>query len=301
MKISFIVCTYSVEFFSDTIACIDSLVNQDYTDKEILIVMDKNDDLYSMFLSSIPKWVNIIINTQPGLSEARNLGIKNANGDIIIFIDDDAVVDKYYTLNILKNYDDEKVIGVFGKILPKGKPNYPEELCWIGGFTNKGFSEERCEVRNGYGCNMSFRRIVFDKVGLFNNNFGRTGKKLSTCEETEFSIRALNYLSDSKIIYDPSVIVYHKVHEYRQTVKYMIKRSYGEGIAKARINKLCGNNDKALSTEDKYLKYLLINAIPAYMKHIISGRNIMTNGKNIILIFVVIFSVGVGYSVERIK
>ena len=55
--------------------------------------------------------------------------------------------------------------GVVGKILPKEKPGYPEELYWIGGFTYKGYPEVRCEVRNGHGCNMSFRREVFDKQG----------------------------------------------------------------------------------------------------------------------------------------
>jgi len=265
--------------------------------------MDKNDILYNMFLSSLPKSVNIIINTQPGLSEARNLGIRSARGEVIVFIDDDAIADKYYTSNFIKNYDDEKVIGVYGKIFPKGKPSYPEELYWIGGFTNKGFSEERCEVRNGYGCNMSFRRDVFEKVGLFNTKFGRIGKKLSTCEETEFSIKALNFFNGSKIIYDPSVVVHHRVHKYRQTLGYMIKRSYNEGISKARISKLCinKNGNNALSTENTYLKYLFTKAIPTYMKYIIDGRDIATNVKNITLLFLVISSVGVGYIMEKIK
>lgn len=301
MKISFIVCTYNIDFFSDTVMCINSLINQDYEDKEILLVMDKNDRLYDMFISSLPKSINIIINTQQGLSEARNLGIRSATGDIIVFIDDDATADKYYTSNLIKNYDDEMVIGVYGKIFPNGKPSYPEELYWLGGFTNKGFSEERCEVRNGYGCNMSFRRDIFDKVGLFNSNFGRIGKKLSTCEETEFSIKALNILNGSKIIYDPSVIVHHKVHEYRQTLKYMIKRSFSEGIAKARISELCKNNtgNDALSTENTYLTYLFIEAIPTYMKSIIARRDIISNMRNITLILVVIFSVGIGYIMEK--
>lgn len=116
-----------------------------------------------------------------------------------------------------------------------------------------------------------------------------------------FSITALNLLNDSKIIYDPSVIVYHKVHEYRQTLRYMIKRSYSEGIAKARISLMCKNNtgNNALSTENNYLKYLFITAIPAYMKNIIARRDIISNMRNIILLFIVIFSVGIGYISEK--
>lgn len=302
-KISFIICTYSTEFFSDTLECISSLTNQDYDNKEIIIVMDKNDELYDMLIRSVPESVNIIINDIPGLSEARNLGIKSANGDIVVFIDDDAIADKNYISNLIKNYDDEKVVGVTGKIFPKGIPNYPEELYWIGGFTNKGFPEERCEVRNGYGCNMSFKRDIFDKVGSFNPNFGRTGKKLVTCEETEFSIRLLNSIPGSKIVYDPSIIVYHKVHEYRQSFRYMIKRAYHEGISKAHIDKLYKNNNgnKALSTENNYLKYLFTEAIPGRIKNIIIGKDVIHNIKDIMMLLTVVTSVGFGYMTENMK
>lgn len=303
MKISFIVCTYSKELFPDTLKCIYSLMDQDYDNKEILVVMDKNDELYEMLVTTVPKSVNIIINSHTGLSCARNTGIKNASGDIIVFIDDDAFVDKHYISNLIKNYEDKNVIGTAGKILPDGKPNYPVELYWIGGFTNKGYPEERCDVRNGYGCNMSFRKEVFDKVGLFNSNFGRVGKKLATCEETEFSIKVLNSLPGSKIIYDPSVIVYHKVHEFRQTFGYMLKRAYHEGRSKAHINKLYkNNNDKEiLSTEDVYLKYLLTKAIPSRIENMIVGRNIMDNTKDIISLLTVIASVGFGYTIETMR
>lgn len=303
MKISFIICTYSKELFSDAMKCIDSIISQDYSNKEVLLVMDKNDELYNMFSRSVPRQVNIIINTKPGLSNARNLGIENAKGDIIVFIDDDAMTGNNHISNLIKNYEDENVIGVFGKILPNGKPSYPEELYWIGGFTNKGFPEERCEVRNGYGCNMSFRKEVFDKVGLFSTNFGRVGKKLVTCEETEFSIKALGSINGSKIIYDPSIIVHHKVHEYRQGFRYMIKRAYHEGMSKAHIDKLYKNTngDKALSTENTYLKYLFVEAIPGRIKNLIVGKNIMNNTKDIVSLLTVVASVGFGYTIEKIK
>lgn len=235
IKVSFIVCNYSKELFPDTLECINSLTKQDHINKEILLVMDKNDELHKMFLNSIPASVNILINMNPGLSEARNLGIKNAKGDIIVFIDDDAYADKNYLPNLIKNYEEPNVSGVVGKILPKEKPGYPEELYWIGGFTYKGYPQVRCEVRNGHGCNMSFRKEVFDKAGLFDVKLGRVGKKLVTAEETEFSIRVLNSFPGSKIIYDPEVVVYHKVHEYRQGVGYMMKRGYFEGMSKAHI------------------------------------------------------------------
>jgi GT2 family glycosyltransferase len=305
IRVSFIICTYSIELFSDTLECINSLANQNYTDKdkEILLVMDKNDELYRKFLTSVPEVVNIIINTLPGLSEARNLGIKSASGDVIAFIDDDAVADKNYISSLLKNYEDETVVGVGGKILPKKKPSYPEELYWIGGFTYRGYPEERCEVRNVHGCNMSFRKEVFDRVGLFDTKLGRVGRKLVTAEETEFSIRVLNSFSDSKIIYDPSVVVYHKVHDYRQSFRYMVQRSYHEGVYKAHIEKLYNgkNGGRTLSTEDSYLKYLFTKAIPERIRNILIGKDIILHMKEAMLLLAVIAGVGAGYLIGRMK
>jgi len=295
MKITFIVCTYSRELLFDTFKCLYSLINQDYRgSKEILLVMDKDEELYNMFNIIVPKSVNILLNEQPGLSNARNTGIKHATGDIIVFIDDDAFADKQFATNLIKNYKDENVIGTAGKILPDGIPNYPEELWWIGGFTNKGYAETRCEVRNAYGCNMSFRKVVFKYI-MFNADFGRIGKKLVTCEETEFSMRALNMFNNSKIIYDPSIVVYHKVHKSRQTFMYMIKRAYYEGKSKAQINRLY--NDKHNSTENTYLNFLLTKAIPKRVQ----WKDIIHNTKEIVSILAVIISVGIGYTVEKIK
>jgi hypothetical protein len=47
----------------------------------------------------------------------------------------------------------------------------------------------------------------------------------------------------SKIIYDPGVIVYHKVHEYRQGIGYMMKRGYFEGMSKAHIEGMYKGRD----------------------------------------------------------
>lgn len=299
MKVSVIVCTYSIDLLPDTIACINSLIEQSLEDKEILLVMDRNDRLSHALKKSIPSSVVIVINEKSGLSEARNTGISHAKGDVLVFIDDDAVADRNYLSNLLMNYRDNAVIGVGGKILPKEKPNYPEELYWIGGFTYKGYPEERCSVRNVHGCNMSFRKEVFDKAGLFDTKMGRIGRKLVTAEETEFSVRALDAFPDSRIIYDPSAVVYHKNHEYRQTLKYFVKRGFHEGQSKANIEKMYDRGK--LSTENSYLGYLLKRAIPSRIGCTLTCRNIMPNLQEIFILSAVISSVGIGYIYGKAK
>ncbi|OPX76916.1 MAG: Glycosyltransferase AglG [Methanosaeta sp. PtaB.Bin018] len=299
MKVSVIVCTYSLDLLPDTVACINSLVELSYESKEILLVMDRNDRLFQALRSSVPPSVKILINERPGLSEARNTGISHAKGDILVFIDDDAIADRDYLSNLVKNYEDEMVIGVGGKILPKERPSYPEELYWIGGFTYKGYPEERCSVRNVHGCNMSFRRDVFDKVGLFDTKLGRIGRKLVTAEETEFCMRALSAFPNCKIVYDPLAVVHHKNHRYRQSFRYLIKRAYYEGQSKANIERMY--NKSKLSTENSYLGYLLKIAIPMRIDDILYFKNMMINIRDTFLLSTVILTVGLGYISGKIK
>lgn len=298
-KVSVIVCTYSLDLLPDTLACLNSLIEQSFKDLEILLVMDRNEKLFQALSQSIPPSVKILINEKPGLSEARNTGVNNSMGDIIVFIDDDAEADKGYILNLLKNYDDKNVIGVGGKILPKEKPSYPEELYWIGGFTYKGYPEERCSVRNVHGCNMSFRREVFNKAGMFDTNLGRVGRKLVTAEETEFSVRVLIAFPGSRIVYDPSAVVYHKNHPYRQRFRYIIKRAFYEGHSKANIERMF--DKETLSTENSYLGYLLKNAVPKHTGEALMLQNILSNIRDIFLLLTTISIVGLGYMYGKTK
>jgi GT2 family glycosyltransferase len=285
--------------YNDTLKCIESLRRQSYENKEILLVLDRNEELYNRYRRSLPPTIKILVNEIPGLSNARNIGVKEASGDVIAFIDDDAYADAHYLSKLMRNYEDNNVIGVGGKILPQEKPKYPEELYWIGGFTYRGYPEKRSAVRNLLGCSMSFKREVFNKAGLFNSSLGRIGQKLVTAEETEFCIRARSAFPDSTIIYDPEAVVYHRVYPRRQTLSYILKRAYYEGKAKADISKMHRQNGNSLSTEGKYLKFLLKKSILERVTNIYLRKNIMSNGKEAMNLILVIAMVFAGYSIGK--
>jgi len=197
--------------------------------------------------------VKIVISEGFGLSNARNAGIKNSKGEVIAFIDDDAWADKYWLERISKNYDKSDVYGVGGKIIPvfSRKPSWlSEELYWIVGCTYKGFANERVEIRNPIGANMSFRREAFEIAGLFKAEIGRYGKRLLGAEEMEFSIRLKKLKPEVKIVYDPSAIVYHEISLQRVRLKYALRRAYYEGFTKSRFDK------DYLKEEYKYLLQL---------------------------------------------
>jgi glucosyl-dolichyl phosphate glucuronosyltransferase len=291
---SVIISTYSKERIGYLSDCITSLKRQSLKPDEILLVLDPYPDLIEFYESRFSEDVRIVISENPGLSNARNTGVNNSQGDIVSFIDDDAVADERWLENLVSNYEDSNVVGVGGLVSPyweNGYPQwFPEEINWIVGCSYKGLPESKTSVRNPIGCNMSFRREVFDKVGYFRTDIGRFGKHLLASEETELSIRILGNIENSKIIYDPSAVVHHQVPKRRSNLKYVWVRSFYEGLSKAIITDETLNS-KQLSTESSYLKYFLLVAIPSRCRRIYKFQEL----SKILVSFLSVSAVFAGY------
>jgi len=304
-RVSVIVSTYSTDRLSYVLSCIASLKKQSLLPHEVILVLDPDEDLVKFYKSHIPEDVRIIISDGYGLSNARNAGVKASRGEIIAFIDDDAVADRDWLKNLVKNYDDPYVIGAGGLIKPVwkgGRPSwFPEELDWIVGCSYKGLPECRCIVRNPIGCNMSFLRDVFEKVGYFNAEVGRIGKKLLASEETDFSLRALRKIPDSKIIHDPSVIVYHRVPRGRANLRYLMRRSFYEGYSKALIVKYGSKQSCSLSTENRYLKYLLRDALPSRLIRFFEFKSLSQLLTLLLSTFLVFIGYIYGRTISRVQ
>jgi glycosyltransferase involved in cell wall biosynthesis len=269
-RVSVVISTYTRERLESVLGCIHSLRMQTLVPYEIILVLDPDKELVEFYRSKVSSDVKIVVSDEKGLSNARNSGIKSAKGEIIAFIDDDAEADRNWLERLLVHYSNSDVIGVGGsaKVLwSEERPIwFPEELDWIVGCSYKGLPERISVVRNPIGCNMSFRKAVFSKAGIFSCLIGRVGKKLLGSEETEFSIRVLSRMPGRKIVYDPSAIVYHRVDSNRQNLRYVITRSFYEGVSKALVSR--GQESSDLSTESHYLKYLLKVAFPSRLKRL---------------------------------
>lgn len=96
-KISIIVPVYNAENYLRR--CIDSILNQTYTDFELLLINDGSTDGSAKILEEvkeIDKRIRVVHKKNEGVSATRNLGLKLATGDYITFIDSDDFVDKLY-------------------------------------------------------------------------------------------------------------------------------------------------------------------------------------------------------------
>lgn len=261
-SITVVVSTYTKSRAKELKKCLESLEKQSQKPKEVLLVLDPIEELkdfYEKELKDLKLNLKILTSKAFGLSNARNTGIENSSGEIIAFIDDDAYADKDWLKNILKNFGEKDIWVVGGKLIPVFEEKrpfwFPEELDWIVGCTYKGMPDIRNEIRNPIGANMAFKREVFEKVGFFETSVGRFGKKLLGSEETELCLRLKNKYPNVKIIYDPEVIVYHKVPRERTRIGYVLKRAFFEGISKAILSTRFKIKD-----EKQYLSFLIKSA-----------------------------------------
>lgn len=267
-SVSVIICAYSDERKSQLRRAIASVMVQEYQAHEIIVVIDNNPDLAEHVAASSGS-ATVIPNTGiRGLSGARNSGVKQAQGEILAFLDDDAAAEPDWLRQMVSHYADASVVGVGGRVIPMwqtGRPRWlPEEFHWVVGCSYRGQPEALAPVRNPIGCNMSFRRSLFDKVGGFREGIGRTAADAAGCEETELCIRARQMLPGSIILYDPAASVHHQVTAERSRWGYFRRRCVAEGRSKMMVVDRVGAPD-GLSSEHRYVTRVLPVGVMRYV------------------------------------
>jgi glucosyl-dolichyl phosphate glucuronosyltransferase len=252
---SVILCAYTEQRWDDLLAAVDSIQRQTVTPREIILVIDHNPVLFERARRSLTG-VRVIENQQSrGLSGARNTGIREARGDVLVFMDEDAAAEPEWLEHLHAHFEVESVSGVGGAIEPwwvNGKPGwFPEEFNWVVGCTYKGMPTTTAPVRNLIGANMSYRQSVFSAAGGFTSGIGRIGTRPLGCEETELCIRTAQLLPQTQFYYEPRAIVHHRVPATRATWRYFFARCYAEGLSKALVSSLVGSG-QGLSNERSY-------------------------------------------------
>jgi GT2 family glycosyltransferase len=259
-SVSAIICAYNDERWDDLVAAVSSLHHQIHRPEEIIVVIDHNPDLLARAQAEL-RGVGILANAgQPGLSGARNSGIAAARGDVIAFLDDDAVASSDWIEHLVASYARPDVVGAGGAIAPDWSAKrprwFPSEFDWVVGCTYTGMPDTAAPVRNLIGCNMSFRREVFEALGGFSDGIGRIGTRPLGCEETELCIRVRQQWPDKVLLYNPRIHVRHRVPERRAHWRYFFSRCYSEGLSKACIARTVGAQ-AALASEKAYTTRVL--------------------------------------------
>ena len=264
MTAAVVVCTSSRERAALLRACVSSVMTGTRRADELFVVVDQNPSLKAELAGSLPAGVKLLETELEGLSEARNVGIHAARSDVVAFVDDDATVEGQWLASIMDAFEkDENLIGVGGPVVPRwGAPRrwLADELLWIVGCTYRGHRKDAGPVRNPLGCNMAFRRRQLVEAGGFATSFGKRGKALETCDETELSLRLAHIYGPRRIHHLPGMLVHHFVPPARISGRLLVRRSLSEGLSKGRLHRLYGGS--ALGPESSHVRRLVLECVP---------------------------------------
>ena len=272
---SVVICCYTMERWPDLVEAVAEVDRQAGGRAEIVVCVDHNAALLERAQEELPRATVIENIHERGLSGARNTAVEHASGDVLVFLDDDAVPGPGWLRALMEPFADGKVAVVGGAAAPAWpglRPGwFPPEFDWVVGCSYVGLPVRRTAVRNVMGCNMAFRREVF-KAGLrFSPAVGRTGNDTAGCEETELCIQVHRLWPDVAIVLEPEAVVRHRVPSDRCSWSYFARRCYAEGRSKARVAGLVGQQD-ALSTEWEYTRRTLPRGFGRGLREAVAGE-----------------------------
>lgn len=285
MQVSVIICAYTMQRWSDICEAIESLSNQTRLPEEIVLVVDHNDELLARARAAFETPVRVVANQcERGLSGGRNTGIAVAKGELLGFLDDDAVAAPDWLEILIDHCAAPHVLGVTCRVVPqwRGVPPvwFPEEFMWTVGCYYRGLPEQVGAVRNVFGGAMLAKREVFDAIGGMTGALGRSGKSLISCEDTEMCIRARAAFPGHEFLIVPNAEVFHKVPADRLTWHYYLRRCFAEGKSKGYLRQII-NRSGTLDTERSYVLRILSTGVLRGVRR--GGRNGFGNATAILV------------------
>ncbi len=263
MKLSVVICTYNREKYLYNV--LKSIVENDFPVAQYEIVLvnnnskDNTEAICKQFAADFPHVeFHYFVETKQGLSHARNRGIQEAQGDIIIYVDDDAVVNKEYLQTYWEFFTAHpEAYAAGGPVVPQYETAEPRwmshyTLSLITGYHNHG-DKEKPYSGKAYpgGGNAGYRKVVFETVGLFNPELGRNGNSLACSEEKDI----FDKMREARMpfYYLPTAILYHQISAAKLTQDYFDKVTYGIGVSERK-------RTLAIS-KGKYIKRLVAEGV----------------------------------------
>jgi glycosyltransferase involved in cell wall biosynthesis len=214
-----------------------------------LIVVDNNStdstrSCVGRFAEQSKVPVRYIFEQQQGKPFALNTGIRKARGEILLFTDDDVIVDRHWLPNISKAFNGGACLGAGGRIVavwPGRKPSWfrtdgPYGL--MSAIASYDLGDIPCELTCAsvpFGANAAFHRRAFERYGYYRTDLGPSAGKNRVGgggEDTEFARRLIR--GGERLIYSPAAIVYHPVEPQRTRKRYfqLWHFEYGKSLIK---------------------------------------------------------------------
>ena len=264
--ISVIICTYNRDKYIYNVlkSLADNTLPHDCY--EIVLVnnncTDNTTSECERFVRDYPN-INfrVFIEEHQGLSYARNRGIKESVGDILVYVDDDALVNKEYLQTYADFFDQHPEIDAAGgPIIPQYETEEPQWMSPITKALVTGYkylgNQPKEFPKSDYpgGGNAAYRASVFEKVGLFNVELGRKGDSLVGAEEKDVFDKMTSL--GMRFYYLPDAILYHLIPEKKLSKGYFNRLSYSIGKSEQMRTKQIGKTKYAKRLVSEGLKWV---------------------------------------------
>lgn len=236
--ISVVICTYNrVRMFEETVR---SFLNcrSDGIEHEMLLVDNNSTDetrkVAERYTALFPR-LRFVCEPLQGLSNARNLGIRESRGDIVAFLDDDVFFSPSWLAALASTFERHPDVAcVGGKVVAHFEAERPswleDDLLDVYSISRYGDQEKKLRYPEfPIGCNMAYRRSVFERIGGFPTSLGRRPGNLLSNDEIYFWLAVEK--ANLKTLYSPDAEVAHRISPERTTRQWLLRRWYWQGIS----------------------------------------------------------------------
>lgn len=273
--ISVILCTYNnCESLKRTLNSLKAMSVPGGLGWELLIVDNNSHDgtkeIVSHFQTISGLNVRYVFEKKQGLSYARNCGVHEAKGKVIVFTDDDVIADPYWLTSVARAFEEYDIAGIGGRIFPiweKPKPKWlTPDLYGYWAILDYGEKPYYLSAANIWGANFAVRADMFQKYGGFDTTLGRVPGKLYAGEDTYFLRKLIN--GGERLLYWPAATVYHVIPWQRISKRYLRKWKFDQGEMYAtRLGKYTKRNFLGIPY---YIIRELLREIAIYLSRIVA-------------------------------
>ncbi len=235
MNISILICTYNRSHaIRDSLKSIGTALQNVPNLKTELIIIDNNstDDTSA----TIKSWIEnnkeikakLLLEKKQGLSHARNCGLRNSTGDLVIFTDDDCrMTPNYIEKAYAMHKKDKKPVFRGGNVQLGDPKDFPVSIRTGTQLIECKLEENTARHQHMgallMGCNMIIPREIINNIGDFDTRLG-AGTNLFGAEDTDYYYRA--YLAGYVVQYVPGLSIIHYHGRKTMTDVHDIKRGY---------------------------------------------------------------------------